>query len=265
LPANQRPRPQRVVRPQPHLEDPWYPDPPPEGSPQPSPALRPAAIASGSAPVVTPAPQTVPVQQQVDEQLPLQPPTPPQVAYRNGQLTVQAINSTLESVLAAIRSKAGIQFEGLEGGAPERVAVSMGPLPEGEVLAAILGGSRFDFVVVDRLDSPGVVQRVLLTRRGSASATALPGMQPAPRTASGDEDENPDEASAEPESPQDTPARPPIMQAQPQMQINPQPPQPQTGQQPTGPKTPEQLLEELKQMQQRQQQQQPPPPQKPPL
>ena len=270
VPAAPRPRPHRVVHAQPHLEDPWYPDPPAEGgSPQPSPAAQPAPTAPGTASAMTPAqaPQAAPMQQMIDQQLP--PATAPQVAFRDGQLTVRAINSTLESVLSAIRNKAGIQFEGLEG-APERVAISMGPLPEGEVLAAVLAGSHYDFIVVERPDSPGIVQRVLLSpRRGSASASAAaPGMtgtQPASRPASGDEDETPDETSVEAESPQDTPARPPIMQAQPQMQINPQPQQPQPGQQPTTPKTPEQLLEELKQMQQRQQQQQPPPQQQAPL
>jgi hypothetical protein len=268
-----RPRPHRVVRPQirpqTHLDDPWYPDPAPTdgSSGQPSPAPQPAAITSGSAPAVTPAPQPAPVQQRVEEQLP--PPTPPEVAYRDGLLTVRAINSTLESVLTAIRNKAGIQFEGLES-APERVVISMGPLPEGEVLATILGGSRFDYIAVDRPDSPGIVQRVLLTARRGASATGQASsatQPPAQRMGTGEEEENPEESSAEPESPQDTPARPPIMQAQPQMQINPQPNQPQPNQQPTGPKTPEQLLEELKQMQQRQQQQQPqdaPLPRKPP-
>src|SRR5262249_33265205 len=69
-----------------------------------------------------------------------QPPTPPQVTFRDGLLTVQAVNSTLSGLLTAIRNKTGIQFEGLEGGS-ERVAVVMGPAPEGEVLAAILSGS----------------------------------------------------------------------------------------------------------------------------
>ncbi len=180
------------------------------------------------------------------EQLP--PPTPPQVTYRNGQLTVQAMNTTLASLLTAIRNKTGIQFEGLEGGANERVAVSMGPAPEGEVLAAILGGSRFDYLVLDRPDSPGTVQRVLLTPRGGSSTAA--GTQPAgpvgSQTQGDDEDVADEQASGvDPEQPQDTPARPPLTQAQ-------QQPQPQ---QPTSPRTPEQLLEEMRRMQQQQQQQ----------
>src|SRR5260370_18633660 len=91
------------------------------------------------------------------------------------------MNTTLASLLTAIRNKTGIHFEGLEGGANERVAVSMGPAPEGEVLAAILGGSRFDYLVLDRPDSPGTVQRVLLTPRGGSSTA--PGTPPAPPAA----------------------------------------------------------------------------------
>jgi hypothetical protein len=268
-------RPQRRQRPervQPHSGDSWYPDPQPEGASIPSqpPAYTPPAPASTPGSVAAaPAAQPGTGQQQSNDQLlndQLPPAAAPQVAFRNGELTVRAINSTLESVLNAIRSKAGVQFEGLEGGGSERIAVSMGPLPEGEVLAAILAGSHYDFIVVERPDSPGIVQRVVLSaRKGSLPAgMQTSGMQP-PRPAAGEDEETPDEASAEPESPQDTPAHPPILQAQPQMQINPQPQQPQPG--PTGPKTPEQLLEELKQMQQRQQQQQPlqqQAPQKPP-
>src|SRR5262245_63325635 len=48
----------------------------------------------------------------------------------------------------------------------------LGPAPAGEVLAAILSGSQFDFVAVERPDSPGIVQRVMLTRRGGTSAVA---------------------------------------------------------------------------------------------
>src|SRR5262249_39368143 len=145
----------------------------------------------------------------------LGPPTPPQVIYLNGELTVRALNSTLESVLNAIRSKAGIQFEGLEGGAPERVVIVMGPAPEGEGLAALLGGSRFDYVAVDRADSPGIVQRVVLSPRPGGAAVAGTQRQPSSSSSgmesNNDEDEVPDEgANADPDAaPQDTPVRPP--------------------------------------------------------
>jgi len=178
-------------------------------------------------------------------------------------LTVQALNSTLGSVLNAIRNKAGIQFEGLDA-APERVVISIGPAPEGVVLAAILSGSRFDYVAIDRADSPGIVQRVvLMTRAGGAGTPAAVAGGPAADTPA----DNDEEAAADGDdpdnlrgAPQDVPARPPVMQAQPM----PQQPNPQPQGQPVT-KTPEQLLEELKALQQRQQQsQQQTPPQKVP-
>jgi hypothetical protein len=166
------------------------------------------------------------------------------VTYQNGMLTVQATNSTLGGLLTAIRNKTGIQFEGLEGGAPERVAIVMGPARESEVLAAILGGSSFDYMVLGRPDSPGIVQRVLLMPRGGATPAVAGAQPPRPTNADGDEEDTPDEqASGDPE-PQDTPARPPVIQSQQQQQ-----------QQDQQPKTPEQLMQQLLQMQQQRQQQ----------
>lgn len=157
----------------------------------------------------------------------------------------------MSSLLNAIRSKTGIEFEGGENSS-ERVAISLGPAPEGEVLAAIFSGSGLDYVVLDRPDSPGTVQRVILTpkSKGGPVVAGNPG-QPRPQQQAqpeADEETAPDEAANPPEQePQDTAVQPPPVN-QPPVTEN----QPQTG----GPKTPEQLLQELKQMQQQQQQQQ---------
>ena len=102
------------------------------------------------------------------------PPVPPQVTFRNGLLTVNAVNSTLSSLLTVIRNKTGIEFEGAELAGQERVAISMGPASEGEVLASILSGSSLDYVVMGRPDSPTIVQRVLLTRRSRPGAPRSP-------------------------------------------------------------------------------------------
>ena len=178
------------------------------------------------------------------------PPAPPQVTYRDGMLTVNAMNSTMSSLLSAIRSKTGIEFEGAENSS-ERVAVSIGPAPEGDVLAAIFSGSGLDYVVLGRPDSPGTVQRVILTPKSKGGAVVAgrpPQSQPQQQAQPEGEEEVPDEAASAPEQePQDTAAQPPPVN-QPPVTEN----QPQTG----GPKTPEQLLQELKQMQQQQQEQQ---------
>ena len=182
------------------------------------------------------------------------PPVPPQVTYRDGMLTVQALNSTLGSLLQSIRNKTGIQFEGAEN-AGERVAVSVGPAPEGEVLASIFNGSGYDYLVVGRQDDPTIVQRVILTpkARGGAVPGAFAQQPQRPQAAQQEppDEEVPDE-QADTDQPQDIPAEPP-----------PVTPPPTAQEQPQQPKTPEQLLQELKEMQQKQQGQQPQPNQVP--
>jgi hypothetical protein len=185
---------------------------------------------------------------QAVEAPPTTPATPPEVTYRDGMLTVQAANSTLNSVVTAIRNKTGIEFEGWEN-VPDRVVLSLGPAPAGEVLSAIFGGSRFDFVAVGRPDSPGIVQRVILTPKnqpGAAGATTAQ-QRPAPQNngqQAEDEDNSEDQGNGG--DPQDVAAQPP---APPQTQPQPQPENQQ-------PKTPDQLLQELQEMKKQQEQQQ---------
>lgn len=221
-------------------QNPNLPDPPPVTDPNST--ATPVQPPPQNQPPLAPQVNGEPAKSMAEPALPenLPPPTPAQVTYHNGLLTVQATNSTLAGLLAAIRNKTGIQFEGLEAGAPERVAVSVGPAPEGEVLAAILDGSKFDYVVLNRSDSPETVQRVLLTPRG---VLAAPGSPP-PLAVQGDDEQEEQQAPTEGEA-QDPPARPPLTQIQ-----SPQAPQNQSS------PTPEQLMERLKQMQQLQQQQQ---------
>src|SRR5215469_13750306 len=244
---------------------PAYPSPTPT-PPPPQPGFPGRVVPPQPTPAATPPPTPAPTPALPD----LPPPVAPQVTFRDGLLTVQTTNSTLGGVLAAIRNKTGIQFEGLEGGLSERVALSLGPAPEGEVLTAILGGTRYDFVAIDRPDSPGIVQRVILTARAGSS---LPGEDSRPAASSGSSEADEEEAEDnDPEglkAPQDTPNRPPLVQAQqpqpqpqnnpqvqtPQVQNNPQPetsPDPQPGQQSSP--TPEELLKKLQDMRQPQNQ-----------
>jgi hypothetical protein len=189
------------------------------------------------------------------------PPVPPQVAFRNGLLTVHAINSTMSSLLSAIREKTGIEFDGAENSS-ERVAVNLGPASEGDVMAGIFAGSSFDYVVLGRADSPNIVQRVILTPKGKAPpsgtfAGTQPFRQPQAQAQESDDQDTADDASLDnaDQDPQDTANQPPPPPAQPPVALN--------QDQNNGPKTPEQLLEELKQMQLRQQQQQGQPPPNP--
>ena len=181
------------------------------------------------------------------------PPEPPKVIYQNGLLSVEATNSTLGDILNVIRTKAGIQIDGLQG-APDRVAAKLGPARVDAVLTTLLQGSRFDYLILGRVDRPNLVQRVILSPApGAGSATAAQSQLPQPGMVSArpvdDEEAVPDESVSIPPSP---------VQPIPQAGTQPQPGQPSgNGQLPgNGARTSEQLLEELKQRQQQQQQQQ---------
>jgi hypothetical protein len=175
-------------------------------------------------------------QRQASVPSPATPAVAPVVTYHDGLLGVQATNATLSSVVTAIRNKTGIEFEGMDNNS-ERVVLSLGPAPAGEVLSAIFSGAKYDFVAIERPDSPGIVQRVMVTVKSKAGATPDAPQQPHPANA--DDEDTPDEQVNSGGDPQDTPVQPPPVQ-QPQ-QV------PQAQQQP---KSPEQLLQELQQMQQ---------------
>jgi hypothetical protein len=119
--------------------------------------------------VPTPATGSGQIAQPAVQPGPLGPPVAPVVTYRDGLLSVQALNSNLSSVVTAIRNKTGIEFEGAEG-ISERVAIALGPAPEGDVLAAIFSGSKYDFLAIGRADSPTIVQKVILTVKNKPGA-----------------------------------------------------------------------------------------------
>lgn len=201
-------------------------------------------------------------------------PVPPQVSYQNSQLTIVAPNSTLADILRAVRKQTGAEIE--IPAAPERVVTHLGPGPAREVVAELLNGSRFNYVL---LGSPGdqtVLTRVVLVAKAAAetasanspaqqaqatpnppgtipppgsSAAAQPQEMPADANDAETAEEALDDANAE---------QPPADGEQ----------QPANSEQP-GVKTPQQLLQEMQQRQlQLQQQQQaggqPPAPAAPP-
>src|SRR5688572_21914036 len=95
------------------------------------------------------------------------PPTMPQVSYQGGQLTVVAQNATLAEIMAAVRRQTGATVEVPPMASTERVFGSFGPASPHDVLAELLDGSKFDFIVLAVPDRPEAVQYVKLTpKRG---------------------------------------------------------------------------------------------------
>ncbi|HEX6466171.1 MAG TPA: hypothetical protein VFZ99_02635 [Terriglobales bacterium] len=170
------------------------------------------------------------------------PPSPPRLSFAGGALTVVANNSTLTDVLKAISNITGAKIEGLNG-AGDRVYGQFGPAPPRAVLDTLLEGSHYDFIILSAVDNPQSVQQVILSPRantpsgGAQTATAPVRAYPSVPAANNEENENSQEMGEEqqPEPPQ------PMPQAQPQ-------PAPNGNAQQNGPKSPEQLLEELRRL-----------------
>jgi hypothetical protein len=92
------------------------------------------------------------------------PPVAPKVTYDHGMLAIAADNSTLAEILDAIHSRIGGTTEFPAAAANERATVHLGPAPLVSVLADLLLGSPFDYVIVGSGKEPGGIQ-ILLSER----------------------------------------------------------------------------------------------------
>jgi hypothetical protein len=189
-----------------------------------------------------------------------QPPTPPQVTYRDGQLAISSTNATLSQVLRSVQTQTGAVIDLPPGTGNERVVATLGPGKPQAVLASLLNGSKFNFVILGDPRNPGSVQKVILLSKSAGGVTepqvnaaqsqynfrpqppvsqVQPGVEPP-------EDEYP-QNEPEVENPSQLqpglPGMPGSENLQPDV-VNP------------GNRTPEQMLQDLQRMQQQQQQMQ---------
>ena len=95
---------------------------------------------------------------------------PPQVSYVNGLLSIDAKNSTLSDILTAVEKRTGASFDIGSGDTSERVVGRLGPGPARDVLADLLNGSHFNYVMLSPASDPSALTRVVLTPRGAAPA-----------------------------------------------------------------------------------------------
>jgi hypothetical protein len=187
-------------------------------------------------------------------------PVPPQVSYRDSQLTIIAANSTLGDILRAVRKQTGAEIE--IPAATERVVTHLGPGPARDVIAELLNGSRFNYVLLGSPADSTVLSRVVLVAKsgpenvapnnpnpgiaeqaqpGIAQRSGGPGAAQFPQVAgegndpegtdNNNADDAADQAAAEAEQPPASPDQP-------------------------GVKTPQQMLQEMQQRQLQLQQQQ---------
>lgn len=217
--------------------------PPRPTAPQSAPAPKPAPKATPKAVVAAPAPE---------------PANPPEVTLRDGLLTIRADNSTFSDVLNAVQRATGASIE-VPASSSERVYFRGGPGQPRDVLASLLNGSSYDYILLGSAQQPQAVTRIMLTMRKSSGASpntaaAMPPRPPSPPKPEVDTTES--DNSPAPVPPQVI-APPQPAPPTPAAGIAPPPPQATPGQPilPGQVRTPEQILQELQKIQQQQQQQ----------
>jgi hypothetical protein len=122
----------------------------------------------------TPPPQVVlpplprgPLPQVPMDQLPS---APPQVSYQDGMLTIVAQNSTLGDILSDVHECTRASID-VPPSATERVVTRLGPGPARDVLASLLNGTSFNYVMVGSASDPSSLASVLLTMKPTGEAT----------------------------------------------------------------------------------------------
>jgi len=124
------------------------------------------------------------------------------VSFRNGLLAIRANKVTLAEVLNAVQLRTGAEIDGTAGITQEKVVVNLGPAPAAEVLAALLNGSKFNYLILSAANNPQQLDKVILSPRGAVVVMPQAGPQ---------EDEMADEEPARP-----APVTAPVINAIPQ-------------------------------------------------
>jgi len=130
---------------------------------------------------------------------PAAPKPPLEVLFQKGLLSISSNKANLSEVLFAVHQQTGAEIAIPAGAEQELVAADIGPAPAPEVLAHLLNGSRFNFLILSSSSDPRSLDRVILSSRpdGPTPAGALRPMAPVVA----DDDEDADQARVAPVRP----------------------------------------------------------------
>ena len=150
----------------------------PHGTPFGSAPLPGATAASVPFPGAAAGPNPMSANAAVNPAAPSAPPVSAprmEVDYRNGKLKIVADHATLAAILNEVHRRMGTQISLPSGGGMEQVYVSLGPAAPREVMAALLNGTHFNFIMVGVDNDPSQLRSVILT-----PSSAGPADTPAP-------------------------------------------------------------------------------------
>jgi AMIN domain len=123
---------------------------------------------------------------------------PLEVTFDNNQLWVSAHKANLSEVLFAIHQRTGAEIAIPAGAEQEQVVGDIGPAPAPQVLAQLLNGSKFNFLILSSSTDPGALDRVILSSRPE-------GPMPPPRVQAHDSDEDEETQADNPPKPSAAP------------------------------------------------------------
>lgn len=100
-----------------------------------------------------------------------------EVSFRNRLLSIRAYKASLSEVLFAVHQRTGAEVAISAGAEQEQVVADIGPAPAPEVLASLLNGSKFNFLILSSTNDPRMLDRVILSPRAEGGATPPSQMQ----------------------------------------------------------------------------------------
>ena len=155
------------------------------------------------------------------------PEAPPlRVGFDRGLLTISARKATLADVLYQVHLRTGADIPIPSGAEQEQVAIQAGPGPAKDVIAALLNGSRFNYVLQGTPQDPQGVGAVILTPKANISEESYTPPVAPPQPV----------GPADAQAPAPIPPNPPVDMQQP---VPPNPDEPVNGQMPPNPEEPQ--------------------------
>ncbi len=90
-------------------------------------------------------------------------------------LTILAQNATLGEILKQVKKLTGAAIDLPPNGAPERVVTEIGPGAPRDVLAVLLNGSQFNYVMLGSTSNPSAIESITLTPKPGGEVQAATG------------------------------------------------------------------------------------------